>query len=102
MTYDYHPEVLDELARHGLRPQPWTPPDQLRDAVRDLHKYEIKALRTALLAGRIAKPGYAGHVVALRKRYPLLSVPIERWLRTPPGAAPAKDERRSTPDRAKQ
>jgi len=77
--YNYFPRVLDELARHGLRPGPATPPAQLRDAVRDLYKYEIRGLRDALVAGRIAKRDYAGHVVALRRRYPLLSLPLDLW-----------------------
>jgi hypothetical protein len=79
--YAYHPEILDALARHGLAPQPATPPEQLRDAVRDLYKYEIKRIRAALLAGVIAKPDYAGHIIELRKRYWLLSVPTGLWAR---------------------
>lgn len=75
----YHPEILDELARHGLKPLPATSPQQLRDAVRDLYKYEIKRLRGELLAGRFLKRDYAGHIVDLRTRYGLLSVPLERW-----------------------
>ena len=80
MTYSYRVEVLDELARHGLRPAPSTDPQQLRDAVRDLYKYEIKRLRADLLAGKFSKNEYAGHVVALRQRYPLLSIPTALWL----------------------
>ena len=78
-TYAYHPQVLEELARHGLRPLPTTSPQQLRDAVRDLYKYEIKRLRGDLLANRVRKSDYAGLVVRLRTRYPLLSVPLELW-----------------------
>jgi hypothetical protein len=80
-TYAYHPHVLEELARHGLRPLPTTPPGRLRDAVRDLYKYEIKRLRSELLAGRIRKPDYAGCVIQLRTKYPLLSIPTELWCR---------------------
>jgi hypothetical protein len=79
-TYQYHDRVLDELARHGLKPLPSTPPEQLRDAVRDLYKYEIRRLREDLLAARIRKPDYAGHVVGLRRRYWLLSVPLPLWV----------------------
>ena len=79
MPFLYHDAVLDRLAHHGLKPLPDTPPLQLRDAVRDLYKYEIKELRNSLLAGRIAKRDYAGHVVELRKRYWLLSVPLQLW-----------------------
>ena len=81
MNYDYHPEILDELSRYGLRPLAATAPGFLRDAVRELYKYEIRALRSALLAGRIARRDYAGRVEELRKRYWLLSVPVDRWVR---------------------
>ena len=79
MTYVYRREVLEQLAEHGFKPLPSTSPQQLRDGLRDLYKYEIKVLRERLLAGRIAKPDYAGHVIELRKRYWLLSVPLQLW-----------------------
>lgn len=78
-TYEYHPQILEELARHGLKPLPATSPQQLRDAVRDLYKYEIKRLRADLLAGRVRKVDYASLVVDLRRRYPILSVPLPLW-----------------------
>jgi hypothetical protein len=78
-TYRYRPEVLAELARHGLIPRPETTPQTLRDAINDLYRYEIRRLRDELLANRIAKRDYAGLVVELRKRYLLLSVPITLW-----------------------
>lgn len=78
-TYVYLPRVLEELARHGLRPHPTTPPQQLRDAVRDLYRFEIRRLRTDLLAQRIRKVDYAGCVVELRRRYQLLSLPLQLW-----------------------
>ena len=80
MTYTYRAEVLEELARHGLCPGPSTGPDPLRDAVRDLYKYEIKRLRGELLAGAFPKSEYASKVVALRERYPLLSIPTALWI----------------------
>ena len=79
VTFVYHPEILEELARHGLQPKPSTAPEPLRDAVRDLYKFEIKRLRAQHLAGLIAKRDYAGHVIELRKRYWLLSIPTSRW-----------------------
>jgi hypothetical protein len=72
--------VLDELARHGLQPLADTSPGRLRDAVLDLYKYEIRRLRRDLLAKRIQKRDYAGRVIELRKRYGLLSIPVELWL----------------------
>ncbi len=79
MPYSYHQQILEELGRHGLNPLPSTPPGRLRDAVRDLYKYEIKRLRRDLLAGGIPKHDYANQVIALRKKYPLLSIPTELW-----------------------
>jgi hypothetical protein len=84
-TYTYRPQILEELARHGLCPLPSTSPLALRDAVRDLYRYEIKRLRSTLLAGHIARKDYAAHVIALRTRYPILSVPPALWTKTPDG-----------------
>jgi hypothetical protein len=79
VAYAYTPEVLEELAAHGLIPQPDTPPQALRDALRDLYKYEIKVLKARLLAGEFPRPEYADRVIQLRRRYPLLSVPVGLW-----------------------
>ena len=46
----------------------------------DLYRYELRRLRAALLAGAFPKPEYYGRVVALRRRYPLLSVKPRQWL----------------------
>lgn len=78
-VYVYREQILSELARHGLKPLPSTAPEVLRDVVRDLYKYEIRRLRGELLARRIRRQDYAGHVVALRLRYPVLSIPLEMW-----------------------
>ena len=80
VAYQYHANVLDELARHGLRPLPDTSPERLRDAVRDLYKYEIKRLRADLLSKRFPRQDYARRVAELRARYPLLSIPVDLWL----------------------
>ena len=80
-VYAYKPEILEELARHGLRPLPRTSPQQLRDAVRDLYKYEIRRLKHRLLSGEFPKQAYAGKVIELRQHYVILSIPTELWLR---------------------
>lgn len=80
MAYAYTAEVLEALAAHGLMPGPETPPQAVRDALRDLYKYEIKVLKRRLLAGEFPKPEYAGRVIQLRRRYPLLSVPVGMWV----------------------
>jgi hypothetical protein len=79
LRYTYHPRVLEALADHGLRPLPHTAPRQLRDAVLALYKYEIKVLRDRLLAGGLERRDYARFVEDLRRRYPLLSLPVELW-----------------------
>ena len=79
MEYVYADDILDALATHGLRPTPTTPPGVVRDALNDLYRYEIRRLRRALLEGAIQKPDYSGHVIALRKRYWLLSLPVQHW-----------------------
>jgi hypothetical protein len=81
VAYAYTPEVLDELAVHGLAPAADTAPKFLRDALRDLYKYEIKVLKRKLLTGEFPKQEYAARVIALRRKYPLLSVPVQLWTR---------------------
>ncbi len=75
----FSPLVLEALAGHGLRPRPDTPVEVLRGQVNDLYRYEIRALRTSLLAGAIPKSSYADAVRDLRRRYLLLSLPRELW-----------------------
>ena len=79
MPYAYHPDIQEALARHGLSPAPDTPPAFVRRALSDLYRYEIRRLRQDLLQGRVAKSDYIGHVVALRRKYWLLSLPTELW-----------------------
>lgn len=79
LIYDYSPEIRDALASHGLRPLPGTSPQLLRDAVNDLYRYEIRALRARLLAGKVERANYAAEIVELRKKYWLLSLPLHFW-----------------------
>lgn len=79
----YRPEVLAELARHGLRPRPETPPARLREQINDLYRFEIRALRDRCRAGAFPVPELPARVVDLRRRYVLLSIPTERWLEPP-------------------
>ena len=60
--YTYHERVLDGLAGHGLMPGAETSPQQLRDALRELYKYEIRRLRDRLIAGEFPKSEYAGRM----------------------------------------
>jgi hypothetical protein len=77
--FDYRPDVLEALARHGVRPYRSTHPRFVRDYLNDLYRYELRQLRDGLLRGRFPKRELAGRVVELRKRYALLSRPIADW-----------------------
>jgi hypothetical protein len=79
MTYRYYPEVLAELAGHGLAPRPETSPAALREQINDLYRIEIRKLRDRCRAGEIPVKELSAHVIELRKRYPLLSIPVDRW-----------------------
>ena len=73
------PEILEALAEHGLRPNPDTPAARLREQINDLYRIEIRKLRDRCRAGEFPTTELAPRVVELRKRYMLLSIPVERW-----------------------
>ena len=79
MAFKYRASVLTELAKHGVKPRDDTPPELIREFINDLYVYEIRALKARLLAGLIPKADYAARVERLRKRYPILSLPIRYW-----------------------
>ena len=81
----YKPDVLDELVRHGLRPGPGTVPERLREQIHDLYLIEIRKLRDRCRAGEFPPRELSAHVVELRKRYVLLSIPTADWLQRPGG-----------------
>ena len=76
----FKPEILDELARHGLRPAPTTSPAKLREQINDLYRYEIRTLRDRCRAGEFSTRELPARVIELRKRYVLLSIPVARWV----------------------
>lgn len=76
----YKSEILEELARHGLRPRPDTPPARLREQINDLYRIEIRKLRDRCRAGEFSTRELPQRVVELRKRYVLLSIPVARWV----------------------
>jgi hypothetical protein len=82
MSYRYRPDVLEQLLLHGVRPTPATPPQLVHEFVNDLYRFELRRLRAALVEGRIPKVGYYDRVVALRRKYPLVSLKAAEWLVT--------------------
>ena len=75
----YKAKVLEELARHGLRPGPNNDPAKLREQINDLYRIEIRKLRDRCRAGEFATRELPARVVELRKRYVLLSIPVALW-----------------------
>lgn len=75
----YRRDVLNELLRHGVRPVDATPPELVKSFLSDLYRYEIRKLRGRLLRGEFPKSSYASRVIALRERYPLLSLDVRLW-----------------------
>lgn len=89
MTFEYQPEILDQLLLHGIRPRPGTRPALIFRFLGELYRYELRRLK-ALRAARAFPPAeYGGRVIDLRRRYPLVSVPVKYW--TVPGT-PADPE----------
>jgi len=84
VTTPFRPEVIEELARHGLSPAPGTRVDLLREQINDLYRIEIRKLRDRCRAGEFSTRDLPGHVVELRRRYMLLSIPVAQWLSPAP------------------
>jgi hypothetical protein len=75
----FRPDILEELERHGLRPGPDTSAALLREQINDLYRIEIRKLRDRCRAGEFPISDLPAHVVELRRRYILLSIPLENW-----------------------
>jgi hypothetical protein len=78
--FRYRTDVLEQLWLHGVHPTDHTRPELARACVRDLYKYEIRALRERLLRNEFPRSEYGGRVEALRRRYPVLALPASAWL----------------------
>ena len=79
MEFAYRVTVLEELSRHGIQPGADTPPELIHDFLNDLYRYEIRGLKRRLKTGLIPRTNYTDHVIRLRERYPLLSLPVRFW-----------------------
>ncbi|MEW6129867.1 MAG: hypothetical protein AB1757_22695 [Acidobacteriota bacterium] len=80
MAYRYKAMVVEQLVKHGIMPDGQTSPEEIREFINDLYLIEIRKLRKQLLDGKIRKADYAGQVLKLRQRYPILSLPLQFWL----------------------
>jgi len=74
---------MEELERHGLSAKPGASAELLREQINDLYRYEIRKLRDRCRAGEFSIKELPGHVVELRRRYLLLSIPTSQWVMLP-------------------
>jgi hypothetical protein len=90
MEFTYRPEILAQLLEHGVRPAPRTRPAIVAEYLNDLYRYELRRLKARLIGGAIPKDSYSDRVVALRRQYPLVSLPVRLW--TVPGTPPDPED----------
>ena len=79
MIYRYKPQILAQLADHGVVPKPTTPPTTARGVVNDIYRYELRLLRDRYLVGEFSKKEYYDKVVEVRNRYPVMGVLTRHW-----------------------
>lgn len=79
MIYRYKPQILAQLATHGVIPRPTTPPATARGVVNDIYRYELRLLRDRYLVGEFSKAEYYNKVVDVRNRYPVMGVLTRHW-----------------------
>ena len=80
MTYRYKPEILAQLADHGVIPKTTTPPTTARSVVNEIYRYELRLLRDRYLVGEFSKKEYYDKVVEVRNRYPVMGVLTRHWV----------------------
>ena len=90
MEYQYQPEILAQLLTHGIRPVPHTRPAFIFRYLGELYRYELRRLKRLREQGAVQPREYGRHVVGLRRRYPLVSVPVRHW--TVPGTTPDPED----------
>jgi hypothetical protein len=74
VTWRYRTDVIEQLWLHGVHPHATTRPELVHEFVSDLYRYELRRLRNQLVSREIPKAGYYDRVVALRRKYPLVSL----------------------------
>jgi hypothetical protein len=79
VIYRYRPDILVQLATHGVMPKPTTSPATARGVVNEIYRYELRLLRARYLAGEFSKAAYYDKVVEIRNRYPVMGVLTRHW-----------------------
>jgi hypothetical protein len=81
----YRPEVLEELARHGLVPRPETPPERAYDLLKSIYTFELREAKLRhrereRVLGPQPLDAYRREVHAIQDRYPVLRLPSHHWV----------------------
>ena len=81
----FRSRVLDELLALGIQPLAGTDPARVRAHLNELYTFELRRLRRELVraeaaAGRKLRGEYGERVLALRRKYALLSQPLDTWI----------------------
>jgi hypothetical protein len=78
------PAVAEQLLEHGIRPREQTRPELVRELLNSWYVFEIREAR--IRRGELeralgAQPPehYSARIHELRRRYKLLSLPVQRW-----------------------
>jgi hypothetical protein len=79
--WTYPEEFLEALGGLGLAPTRQTAPALVREALNDLYRYELRQARDRIRQGPLDKAGYFDEVVALRRKYWPLTLPLDAWER---------------------
>jgi hypothetical protein len=80
----YRASVLDQLDAFGIEPGPESDPAMVRAHLNELYTFELRKLRRELVdrearEGRKLRREFSERVLELRRRYALLSQPVESW-----------------------
>ena len=79
MIFKYKEWVMEQLLTHGVLPEDDTPPVIVHDYINGLYLYEIRKTKYEMLAGEFPRSEYTDHILELRNRYPVLSLPLQFW-----------------------
>ena len=71
--------VRAALTGHGVVPAEGETPEALRVRLNERYLEEVRALKARQKGGEIPIADYAHHVDLLRRRFPLLALPLARW-----------------------
>jgi FMN phosphatase YigB (HAD superfamily) len=71
--------VVAELDRHGITARPGETAESLRERLNERYLEDVRRLRERQRAGLIPLREYAAAADALKRSYPLLSLPASLW-----------------------